>query len=324
MRIFINGNLVDFQIENEKTFSDLIVSVENWATSRGLVLCSSSADGTVYNSDEDTEISGIDKAEFVIQSKSDLIIDTLNEAAFYCDRITEISSSMELSPEQLSDVATGSAWLSDVLTRVTALLDVDPDSIVYNAKKGTDYIDLLKELSLSLKGSGAPDIMKNKREIYSETKNFTRLLLSCDQMRSIIVKSIDTPENLIAILQQIKSESTSKIALLEEISSRFQSGKDSDASTLLQEFVDYLFRFLRITTQLPAVFGISQDRIFPGGKNLFQFNEDINMVLNEIVSVMENNDIVSLSDILEYELKAQMQSVPEMLEELSKEINSLV
>ena len=87
MEIIINGNSVDFKLDNEKKFSELCDSIEKWASSRGLIMCSASADGKPYDADSDLNLDSINKADFTIQSKSDLIVDTLNEASFYCDKI---------------------------------------------------------------------------------------------------------------------------------------------------------------------------------------------------------------------------------------------
>ena len=323
MEILINGNSVDFKLDNEKKFSELCTSIEKWASSRGLILCSASSDGNPFNGTNDIELESVNKADFIIQSKSDLIVDTLNEASFYCDKII---SSLDLkenpSEEQLSNIADGSLWLSDVMSRIINLLEMDPSSVIYNSKSTSAYIEKLKSLSASLKEKNGSEIIKNEINVFTEIKNLMRFLMSSDNMRKVIIKSIDSPETIIGFLTELLKEAKSKIDSLEEISSQFQSGKDSTASVLLQEFVDFLFRFSRLSCQIPPVFGINPEEIEHNGKNLAVINEELNTVLNEIISVMENNDIISLSDILEYELKVQMESVPAMLEILSEKLSS--
>ena len=323
MEILINGNSVDFKLDNEKKFSELCDSIEKWASSRGLIMCSASADGKPYDADCDLDIESVKKADFTIQSKSDLIVDTLNEASFYCDKIlSSLNSKVKYSAEQMSNIADGSAWLADVLSRILNLLEMDPATVIYNSKSAMDYVEKLKFLSLSLKENNASDTIKQEINVFTEIKNLMRYLMSSDNMRKVIIKSIDSPETIIGFLTELRKEAKSKIDSLEEISSQFQSGKDSTASVLLQEFVDFLFRFSRLSCQIPPVFGIKPEEIEHNGKNLAVINEEINTVLNEIISVMENNDIISLSDILEYELKVQMESVPAMLEILSEKLNS--
>ncbi len=173
-----------------------------------------------------------------------------------------------------------------------------------------------------MKEKNGSEIIKNEINVFTEIKNLMRFLMSSDNMRKVIIKSIDSPETIIGFLTELLKEAKSKIDSLEEISSQFQSGKDSTASVLLQEFVDFLFRFSRLSCQIPPVFGINPEEIEHNGKNLAVINEELNTVLNEIISVMENNDIISLSDILEYELKVQMESVPAMLEILSEKLSS--
>ncbi|HNT11469.1 MAG TPA: hypothetical protein PKG59_11315, partial [Spirochaetota bacterium] len=60
------------------------------------------------------------------------------------------------------------------------------------------------------------------------------------------------------------------------------------------------------------------DRLMSDRLALEDINADLTEKLNMIVEVMENNDIISLTDILEYEIKPAFEGLGRYIDELLK------
>ncbi len=86
----------------------------------------------------------------------------------------------------------------------------------------------------------------------------------------------------------------------------FQSGKDGEGASRLQRFIDFFFSYSRVCYQVAPVFGIELSDIVNEGVSLLDRNRRIQDMLNEIIEIMENQDYISLSDILEYEIRPLM------------------
>ncbi len=79
---------------------------------------------------------------------------------------------------------------------------------------------------------------------------------------------------------------------------------------------------MRTCYQVSPVFNINIAEFVYNGQSLEELNIKIQDLLTEIVSVMENNDVVSLSDILEYELKPLINEIDHYIDILLQNIKS--
>ncbi|NMB64413.1 MAG: hypothetical protein GYA16_06040, partial [Spirochaetes bacterium] len=80
--------------------------------------------------------------------------------------------------------------------------------------------------------------------------------------------------------------------------------------------------YMRTCYQVSPVFGINLIDIVHNDQSLEELNIRLQDMLSEIVGIMENNDIVSLSDILEYELKPLIGELDNYLDKILQNIKS--
>ena len=316
MQVSINGHEIDFALEAEKNASDVISSINAWANERGLILCNVSADGVNIDIDSTLSIDTINKIEFNIQSRADLVIDTLNEVGAYCDKILRFIANDKIKTTSSDDLSGGLDWLVDVFSHVFLLLQTDCDKINYLGKPISHYLKNLKEIAVSTREKGNVEFV-TKTDLFNDIKKISKIILTCDNMRDLISKSIDSPDTLISAIESIKADAPTQISLLEEISALYQSGKDADASEKLQQFVDFIYGYIRLSYQIKPIFNLNLDDIIVSSESMQSINDNINTLLNEVATVLENNDIISLSDLLEYELMPQIEKIPLVIEELS-------
>ena len=145
--------------------------------------------------------------------------------------------------------------------------------------------------------------------VFADIKGIFRMLLLSDAMRSLIVQSIDSPDVLISSLKQMGDELAEQLANVEAAAVAYQTGKDTDAAGRLKGFVDFIYRYTRTCSQIMPIFRVDLAEVEVGGVSMEKQNRDLRNLLHNVIEVMENNDIISLSDILEYEIKPALESL---------------
>jgi hypothetical protein len=159
------------------------------------------------------------------------------------------------------------------------------------------------------------DVLVNN-EIFSEIYPHQAEDLSSDSIESLEIRSV--PESQMAL--DIAAE-MSKVALMMESGGKncarlFREGKDSDALELLQDLLDVVRDFL-------AMVGDLRSRYLKGTNENFQSKTiELSDLLTEMSEILESEDWILLSDLLEYEFAPQCADWKKLTEDLNKELVS--
>ena len=331
MEIRINDYPVDIILENEKYANDVVASISEWIKQKNLILSGIEIDGMEHqvNAIPDLLIENIDVINCFVQSKSDIVYETVNEGIVYCDRVIDFLQDIEDEPmdaDELDDLVAGIEWLQDVFGTVSNLLGINLDDVKYRDSSVGDYVKRLDELKLriakfisEMKDDGEVDIddliFMNIREIFN-------IFLISDEMKKLIVESIDSPDVLINSLKEIKAHLPEQKTILESAAISYQSGNDAKGMEQLLSFINFMFHYTRTCYQISPVFDISLKDIIIGEESLEEKNSELQILLNETVDIMENNDMISLADILEYEITESMKNLEEYVELLLERVIS--
>lgn len=313
----INDCPVNFGLESEKNIADVIHSISAWTRERDLVFYELYIDDNPYPIDAppDRNLDEIGVINCIVQSKADIVFSSADEAMRYCDRVETFvgrdGDSAGLSAGDRADLATGVSWLLEVFHKVAALLGIDPDSVKFRDRALSYYVRMLEALRgaiIAAGGSGGlNDAPGANGGIFADFRGIFRMLLLSDAMRSLIVQSIDSPDVLLASLRQTGDELAGQLANVEAAAVAYQTGKDVDAAGRLKGFVDFIYRYTRTCAQIMPVFRVDLNEIEVEGVSMEKLNHDLRGMLHNVIEVMENNDIISLSDILEYEIKPALE-----------------
>lgn len=328
MQVLINDCPVEFELQQDKRISDVINSVSEWTRDRDLVFYELYIDDDYYPVDgaPDASLADIKVINCIVQSKADIVFSSVDEATRYCDRVTSFleraAETGETGRGEIDDLRAGISWLMEVLARVTGLL-----GIAYNRLKLRDsdlahYVSVIEKFrdGLAEEGADVKGVIGANRGIFTDIRHIFRMLLLSDEMRSLIVQSIDSPDVLIASVRQTREELPRQLASVQAAAVAYQMGKDAEGSERLKAFVDFVYRYTRTCYQLVPMFRIDLAEIAVGGVSLEQKNRDVRGLLHEIISVMENNDIISLSDILEYEIRPALEDLGAYMDLLLEKI----
>jgi hypothetical protein len=328
----MNNQPIDFELDKEETVADIIDSISSWARERGLIFINVFIDDRFYGIEDvpDKPLSDVETINCIIQSISDIVYSSADEASAYCNRVInfldQVESKKDIEDENIENLNAGIEWLTEVVRYIFHLLDVEPEKSRYRDETVSDFLGHLEEYGEEVNRSLATDelipVLKKGREYFVQLKELLQMTVTSDAMKNLVMSSIDSPDVLLLNLKQVREELPVQLENLEQIAVAFQGGDDSEGSERLGHFVDFIHRYIRLCYQLVPVFTIDLSSIVVREYSLEEKNRELQDQLNDILEVMENDDIISLTDMLEYEVRESLGEIGEYLEELAGSLTS--
>ncbi|HON78750.1 MAG TPA: hypothetical protein PK544_09690 [Spirochaetota bacterium] len=326
MEIQINSQPVDFEIEHEQSVPDIMESVSQWARQRNLIFTEAMIDDDVYTIETvpDVPLGDVTTINCIVQSSADIVLSTIQEAVEYIKRINDFiqeslkSGAMDMT--KLPYLAQGTVWLSDVVDKTGSLLNMDVHAIRYRDSMAGTYFETLDAFSSSLMAvsddKAALALLTENAELFSSLSEIFKIMLISDNMKTLILQSIESPDVIIAAIADIRDKLPMQLKNIEEAAIAYQTGKDDEGADKIQGFIDFIYQYLRSCHQIEPLFSVSLADIVVDDESMENKNNAINDLLNEIIDVLEANDIISLADILEYELIPVMENLDRYCEAL--------
>ncbi|MCX8125005.1 MAG: hypothetical protein N3F66_12705 [Spirochaetes bacterium] len=327
MQLLINDHPVDFAIEQECTVKDVMSSVYNWASERKLIFSGAIVDGVLYQPDTapETPIHEIKNINCYVQSVGDVVIDSIKEGIAYCNRAQQYlkgKSLSQLTDSEFTQLHHGIEWIVSVLQSVLHMLGLEREDVRFKDMTVQQYIESIQLLQQTIANDKSSVEINKINELFHDVTTLFRVLLCSDALKHLIVQSVDSPDVLFKTLLDIKTMVPKQVDNLEAIASLYQKGKDNEALEIIHTLIDFLYLYMRTCYQISPVFGINLAEVMHNNQSLEEHNIRLQDMLSEIVEIMENNDIVSLSDILEYELKPLIGELDNYLNIILQQIKS--
>lgn len=330
MDIRINSLPVNFSLEDEKSVAEVIASVSGWARERELVFTEARINDEPYmiESLPDMSLDSVRSIDCIVQSRADVVISSLEEGDAYCDRADSfVRRSLEeraVEPGAAESLAGGAGWLGEVVTTTLSLLGAAPEEVSCRDATVKEYLERLSDFSGSVRAAGEGEallaVFGQKADIFSAVKEIFRMMLMSENLRRLVVQSLESPDVLLQSLRRVKEEIGAQSEALAETVRLYQEGRDSDASGHFRSFVEFIYAYTRACYQCAPVFRVDPSRVVIDGVSLEERNRALNDLLSQILSSLENNDIISLSDILEYEMRPQIETIGAYVDALIAEI----
>lgn len=316
MKLLINGSEISFDLSEENRVKEVVSAVKDWAATRDLIITEVLVDEKTYHVDDELNlpVDSVGKIDCQIVSKADLIMSTIDEGAAYCERaITFLNLSVEngsVDSAKKEQLSAGLLWLEETLHTIFHLLTLDPADVSYMDRSVSECVKELSSLSAAIAAASDDksllEIISSRKGIIEIARGIFKMLYFSDNLRQIIVKGLDSPNDLVVHLEEVSEGLASQCESIERASIAFQTGKDAEGSEILQSLIDFIYRYMRICHQISPVFGVDSATIVIDDRSMENLNASIHSSLEEIVNVMENGDIISLADILEYQLKEDL------------------
>ena len=329
MRILINNHEVDFNLENEKTLDEVITSLQGWASERGLIMMEVHLEGKTYQPEAVPAIALSDAGDVncVLESQAEMIFSTAGEGISWCARaidfIDKCEKSGSVNDNDTASLADGTEWLAEVIVSVLHLLTIDPDSRKYRDATIAHYVEALELFTANLREGGTTlDYVVTGKDIISDSMDILKFLLSADEMRRMVVEGIESPDALMETLHTMRDSLETERDNLSSCVMAFQAGRDAEGAERLNVFIEFVYRYSRTCAQIPAVFSISLADTIRQGTSLEVRNQELQGLLSQVLDAMENDDIITLADVLEYEIIPLFGELEEYLDILREKLSS--
>ncbi len=329
--IQINSRPISFELENEKSVSDIIHAVLRWAGERDLIFVEANIDNNTYQVDSPPELDlgGVRVINCIVQSKADVVIAALEEGMAYCDRVVRfldgVAPDDDVPAEHAHSIARGIEWLIEALSKIFSLLCADFDGVRYRDGTVGDFVRRLSGLKRAIDDAG-PDVrgslFMEAGGLLAACRDVLRLLHMSDDVKNLVIKSVESPDVLLHMLEELRAELPAKAGAVADAAAEYQSGRDSIGSEKLEIFLDFIYRYTRVCHQVAPVFQIDLSSVIIGDVSLEQKNAEIMELLNHVLAAFENNDIISLSDALEYEIMPELENLESYINKLIDAINA--
>ncbi len=329
MEVRINDYPVEIMLENEKTVKDVVKSITDWINEKNLIFLGVDIDGNYHDTDDipSVPVEKINIMNCLVQSRADVVYETVNEGIAYCDRVLSFlkhSDEDGIDSDELANLISGMEWLQEVFPTISNLLKMDVGSMTYRDEKVSDYIDKIGAMKhrivtfmSEMKDEDTIDI---EESLFYSLREVFGIFLVSEEMKKLIMDSIDSPDVLINSLKDIRDMIPAQTELLEQIAIAYQTGNDKEGVDKLFQFIDFLFTYTRTCYQISPVFGVNLAEVVIDGISLDEKNRELQGLMNETMDILESNDMISLADILEYEIKESLENIDRYIDLLLEQI----
>ena len=107
---------------------------------------------------------------------------------------------------------------------------------------------------------------------------------------------------------------------LVECSTRLQSRKETEGMELLEEITATWVELYQGLQSALTVTGLDYDSVSVQGNTFLQINEEIHQYLEEVADLVQNQQFLELSDILEYEIAPRIPLLEECIYQFIKQL----
>jgi hypothetical protein len=291
MNVLLNNEPIEITLQDEKTIGDLLIGLTHWLDENGLFLLGFSIDGSEQDLDKSEkwkDVNITDISEINIWANHPVLMQK-NQLELLTEYFTLLETTIFKHNHSKDDLIQGTKEVLDQIPLVlTSLEPIFPEEQAIPRA-------FLKELSQSLKIG----VIKND---WTRQFNTVKLLL---QER---IREYTSPRTELLTTMEILQRMQEPLSM---VSTQLQHGETDLALHAIQTLVEIIHKLARcmdIFTRHPEY---TQDL----GNALQEKGNKLNQLLEELVTGMEQQDIVLMGDILEYELSDIFKEIEDLLSE---------
>ncbi len=326
MEILINDEKIEFELETEKNVGEIIKGLESWIAENDNMIESISIDSVIvpfdYNCSEfRRSISLVKELKVITLTQVELAVNTIVSLGEYIIRIlSEYDDSDSLT--YYDSILEGMKLIYSGIVDSLRILNVN--SIVIVNRKGITLKDVLFEMNEFI-------LIYEKKYIDSEgTKKLKDLLKNMLYFIAIVFKwaviknilffkdwdKTRTSSFLGDIFQDLSYVCSSSFQKFDSISKDLQIGRDRKALgdlCYITELLDEVISILKITK---IMYTIDFKSMLISDRSIDDLFYEITDRLKSVESAFKNGDMITVGDVLEYEIKPLFKQIPELFEKV--------
>ncbi len=324
MQIYVNNTELEAELTGEETLREVYDAVSDWTRRSNRYILGVEVDRKITAPDRLSHIApeSVHRVDFHVGDEMEMMADSVGEMDRYVDRIgASLFERTNLTDEEIANLREGVRWISEIIAASCSIMHLNAEEIMCpvvgdSSAESRSVHDILAILRSSVE------------ELSPENSEGIHVFLSIlRDLRFFIIKlkmqllALNADQGELAVaLQEFESKIPALIEEIVEVTTLFQSGKDFQALENLDATVERLNAYL--SAMFAAEYRLLRDRGLhipsqsTNGVTFQQVSEDLTGILRDISSAMEENDIVAVGDILEYELTERLSQMPPFLRQL--------
>lgn len=313
MIIYLNEEILETKLEEEKTIGEVYQAINSWIESSGKYLVNCFVDGIEKNPSElrDIQIESVKRLDFYVGEDIDILIASLIELDKYIDIIgNTLFGRDSLTQKETHDLKEGLTWMQTVFGSAKTLLRLDYTRII---PFGSDK-NMLEIIAKAVDPENKLDSVKVIEEYLENLRDLKLFVM--DLLNRVTLLNID-PETVKEILTTYGDNMEVLKKEFIRVNENFQSGKDHLATELLSHSTGRLHVMISGLVSVASRGNeLKVEDIKIGDDTLFTVNTLLTEKLSQVEKALADKDIVTAGDILEYEL-------PEILEKFVPFLNEI-
>jgi hypothetical protein len=325
MDIIINDEKIDYEIENERNLGDILRGLEIWVTKNGGIIDCISVDETDIPLDYPPEyqvksISSVNRLKIKTSPKFEYAVDTIKITGEYISKIiSEYVDSRDV--EQYENTLEGIQLVCEGIEHSLQTLFLR-DLVIAN-ENGRTLRDILSDLR---------SVTATYEEQYIDDDGSVKLKGLLHELLHILPKVVGwaniksslrvTERNSVegsflkTILQDLENISKKAMNRFESIAENLQIGRDREALEDLSYVAELLDEIIYVLQYFISAYDMDGDLLLKSGIGIEALFNKISHWLKEVEKSFKNGDLVSVGDMLEYELKPLFQEMVELLNKI--------
>ena len=326
MEILINDEKIKFKLETEKNVGEIIKGLESWIAENDNVIESISIDSVTvpfdYNCSEfRRSISLVKELKVITLPQIELAVNTIVSLGEYITRIlSEYDDSDSLT--YYDSILEGMKLIYSGIVDSLRILNVN--SIVIVNRKGITLKDVLLEMNEFIliyeKKYIDSEGIKKLKDLLKNMLYFIAIVFKWAVIKNILFfKDWDktrTSSFLGEIFQDLSYVCSNSFQKFDSISKDLQIGEDRKALgdlCYITELLDEVISILKITK---IMYTIDFKSMLISDKSIDDLFYEITDRLKSVESAFKNGDMITVGDVLEYEIKPLFKQIPELFEKM--------
>ncbi len=310
MEIFINEEKVDYSLEQEKNLGQLIDHFQKWALEKNhfieQILINQKEMGLEQALNSPSSLKQVQRIDFFIKNRTSQIEEMIDSILHYLDQFIKIAQ--ENNKEFLinkCEKIEGLAWLTDSVSLVSQNLGVETAYIFYHGHNLEETLNFFR-ISIDQLSRFVHDSQFFSR--YIQEGVLPKLILLKNLFHSLLdyYNYLLDPKNS-SFKENFLKEKEFIQKLLEAIPLSLQDGKDQEALSFIQKSFAFFYSFILLLSKTPLS-SKSQD-------HFSHIQADLKENLELVYESFKEKDIVTVSDIVEYELIEKLEGLSLILKE---------
>ena len=302
LQITVNGEKIDYTLEDESTLLDVLNGVREWLNAEGFVLTAAATDNREIDLLEEDRltgkgIEGIETLQLTAQTALQKAYDDLTAVAEFF-RILKRALEAQ-NPGAVAKVLENYPYIQGGLDPL-----LDRQGLLSNSLNVARLDELLS--ACNLPGSG-------ERSEEAQRQLFTFF----DGIVGTIEKRLREMENPNSELAAAASRLRDSVERLSEVSVMLQTGRDQEAMQEIVHFAELSSQIIRLYPSLKQAGGIDFASVEVDGTSFPDFYAEFNGILGELIEAFGAEDSVLIGDLLEYEISPRLEKLKSYIDLLT-------